>query len=96
MDFVLLKKPLGWLPIIASVGALTLPWLAFLVFGPDPSGDEGAAAHIWQLLMVLQVFLIIAFAIVYFPQKPKQALNVLLVQIAFVIAAAFPVFLLQL
>jgi len=96
VDFTLIKKPLASLPIVMSVGALTLPWIWLLVFGPDPSGDEGGAAHIWQLFMVGQVFVIAFFAVVYLPQKPKQALIILAAQIAAFLAAAAPVFLLEL
>ncbi|HSX57947.1 MAG TPA: hypothetical protein VLE47_01585 [Candidatus Saccharimonadales bacterium] len=95
MDFTLIKKPAGWIPIAISIGALTLPWLWVYFFGPEPTGDEGGAAHLWQLLMIAQVIAIAIFAIIYLPKKPKQAILVLLIQIAFLIAAAIPVFILE-
>jgi len=56
--------------------------------------DEGAAAHIWQLLMAGQVPVIGFFAFKWLPRAPKTALQVLAVQAGAAIAALAPVFLL--
>ena len=41
MTLPLLKRPSALLPIGLAGAALTLPWIALAVFGPDPAGDEG-------------------------------------------------------
>jgi hypothetical protein len=74
--------------------ALVLGYVA--LFGVVHEADEGAAAHIWQLLMVVQVPLMAFFAIKYVPQKPKQAVLVLALQIGAALAACAPVFFLKL
>jgi len=62
--------------------------------GTAPQADEGAAARLWQLLMVAQLPLIAYFGIRWVPSAPKQGLLVLCAQLAFALAAALPVFLL--
>ena len=90
----LLKRPSACLPVAMSLGALVTV-LAFLsAHGSAPQPDEGAAAHIWQLLMAGQVPIMLWFAAKWIPQSPKQALPILGLQIAAAIAAAFPVFML--
>ncbi len=64
------KTPAAWLPVVMSACALTLPYLWVLIFGADPAGDEGGAAHIWQILMVLQIAAVLFFAVRYLPEKP--------------------------
>ena len=61
------------------------------MFGVARRADEGAAAHIWQLLMAGQVPVIAFFAIKWLPTRRKQALLVLIVQFGAVVAAMFPV-----
>jgi len=80
MTLPLLKSPSALLPIGLAVAALTLPWIALAVFGPDPTGDEGAAAHLYQLLMVLQGPIILFFALKWLPREPREALTVLALQ----------------
>jgi hypothetical protein len=63
--------------------------------GAGPEADEGAAAHIWQLLMAAQVPIVLFFAVKWVPQSPRKALPVLALQIAAALAAAAPVFLLH-
>jgi hypothetical protein len=62
--------------------------------GPAPQADEGAAAHIWQLLMALQVPIVLYFAVKWLPQSPREALAILALQAAAGLAALAPVFLL--
>jgi hypothetical protein len=91
----LLKRPSAFLPVAMSLLALATV-LAFLVsHGPAPQADEGAAAHIWQLLMAAQVPVISYFAIRWVPQSPRQALPVLALQLGAALAALAPVFLLR-
>jgi len=94
MTLTLLKRPSALLPIGLAAAALTIPYLLVLMLGPDPTGDEGAGAHSWQLLMLLQVPAILFFLAKWAPQQPKQAAIVLALQVAAFLAAAAPVFLL--
>ena len=86
----------AFLPIVMSLLALALVLGHIALFGISHEADEGTAAHLWQLLMALQIPIIAFFAIKYLPQNPKQALLVLACQIAAALAACAPVFLLKL
>jgi hypothetical protein len=73
------------LPLAMGVAGLAL------IFGHVASGggreaDEGAAAHIWQLLMAAQVPLIAIFAITWLSRAPQTALLILALQVALVVA----------
>jgi hypothetical protein len=97
MDLTLLKKPSACLPIAMSVAALVLLAGALALYGvPRTGGDEGAAAHTWQLLMVFQLPLIGYFAWKWLRRAPRQAVLVLALQGAAAVAALAPVYLLHL
>ena len=92
-----LKQPSAWLPIALSVTVLALFLISFAMFGiPHRSKDEGTAAHLFQIWGVIEVLMVAFFAIKWLPQKPKQTLVVLTLQIAAVLAACSPVFLFNL
>jgi hypothetical protein len=74
--------------------ALLLVLARVATVGVEPQADEGAAAHIWQLLMVAQLPLIAYFGIRWVPPAPRQGLIVLVTQLGFVLVGAMPVFLL--
>lgn len=76
----LLKQPSAWIPIAMSLAALTLLLGYVAIFGIVHSEDEGAPAHIFQLIMVAQLPIIAYFAIKWLPMKPKQSLIVLALQ----------------
>jgi len=96
MTLPLLKRPSALLPIGLAVAALTLPFAALAVFGPDPTGDEGAAAHLWQLFMLAQIPSMIFFLAKWAIREPKQTAIVFALQVTAFLAAASPVFLLGL
>jgi hypothetical protein len=85
------KVPSAWLPIAMSMAALALVAGQLLIAGIPRDADEGAAAHLWQLLMAGQIPLIAWFAFRWLPKGPRQAIPVLAVQLAAVVAAAAPV-----
>lgn len=91
----LLKHPAAYLPIAMSLGALGAIGAHLILHGAAPQSDEGAAAHIWQLLMALQVPVVLYFAIKWLPRSPREALTVLALQAAAGLAAAAPVLLLH-
>jgi hypothetical protein len=76
-----------------SFTALLLVLVHVATVGVAPQADEGAEAHLWQLLMVAQLPLIAYFGIRWVPSAPEQALVVLLTQLAFALMAATPVLL---
>jgi cytochrome bd-type quinol oxidase subunit 2 len=90
----MLKRPSAFLPLAMSAAALAVV-LAFLaVHGVVRQPDEGAAAHLWQLLMVAQLPIIAFFALTWLPRAPRQAGAVLVLQALAICASAAPVFLL--
>jgi len=91
----IIKRPSAFLPIAMSLGALLTILIYLLLHGLAPQPDEGAAAHIWQLLMLCQLPIIAFFAIKWIPRFPKQGLAVLGFQFAAAIAAMAPVYLLH-
>jgi hypothetical protein len=92
----LLKRPSAFLPIAMSLLALGVVGGYLARLGVLRQPDEGAAAHLWQLLMAAQVPIIAFFAIKWLPQTPKLAVAVLAIQVAAALAALAPVFLLEL
>jgi len=61
------------------------------IIKPDPTGDEGTAAHLFQIWLVIEVFLIAFFAITWLPRNPKDASLVLFLQVSSVFMGCFPV-----
>ena len=58
--------------------------------------DEGATAHIWQLLMAGQLPFVAYFVVRWLPRVPRQAGCVLALQIGAALAALAPVYFLGL
>jgi hypothetical protein len=92
----LVKQPSAYLPLTMSFLALSVVLFTLAIFGVPHDRDEGAAAHIWQLLMAGQVPLLLFFAAKWLPRSPRETLYVIALQAAAVIAAMAPVFLLHL
>ena len=92
MTTPLLKKPSAFLPVLMSLLALSLVLGHIALVGTARQEDEGTAAHLWQLLMVLQLPIIAFFALRWLPERPKQALLILTLQFVAAVAAAAPVF----
>ena len=93
---MMLRKPSGFLPTAMSFTALAVVLAYLALFGAHHQADEGAAAHVWQLLMAGQVPIIGFFMIRWLPHAPGGALLVLSVQVAAALAAMAPVWLLHL
>jgi hypothetical protein len=92
----LIKRPSAFLPVAMSFAALAMVLGHILMFGAAREADEGAAAHTFQLLMAAELPIVAFFAIKWLPRFPKQALQVVAVQVAAAIAALAPVFFLGL
>lgn len=83
----LLKQPSGFLPIAMSLTAIAEIFIYLAFFGITKQEDEGAAARIFQLLILLQAPVILYFMAKWLPQFPQQAIPVLLLQIAAAVSA---------
>jgi hypothetical protein len=92
----LTKQPSAFVPMAMSLIALTVVLVHIAMFGTAREADEGAAAHIWQLLMAGQAPVLAFFAVKWLPRIPKQTLCVLALQAGAVLAAMAPVFFLHL
>ena len=91
----MIKRPSAFLPLLLSSAAVGTVLVHIARFGVAPQADEGAAAHIWQLLMAAQVPIIAFFTIRWLPASPRQGLYVVALQLVGVITAMAPVFLLH-
>jgi hypothetical protein len=91
-----LRQPSAFVPLAMSLAALALVIGHIAISGVAREADEGTSAHLWQLLMAGQIPIIALFAIKWLPRRPREALLVLAMQAAAGVAAAAPVFLLQL
>ena len=87
MNVSLMKQPSAYLPISMSLTALALVLGHAAIYGIVHEADEGATAHLFQILMVAQVPLIGYFTLKWLPQVPGQALRVLALQAAAALAA---------
>ena len=98
----IVRKPSAFLPLAMSLTAVALLGGAYLFAlasgqaGLERQQDEGAIAHLWQLLMGGQLPVLIFFAIKWLPRAPRQTLYVLALQAGAAVAAMAPVYLLNL
>lgn len=87
----------GWVPVAMSAAAIALLVLALTTgWGKGPPGDEGAAAHLWQLLVGLQVPLILVFLATANWRRPLGIFAILGLQVLGLLVAMAPVALLRL
>ncbi len=91
------SQPSAFVPMAMSIAAFVVVLSAVAGIGaPPPHADEGAAAHIWQLLMLCQVPEIVWFACKWLRRAPRQTVWVLGIQLALALGAMLPVYLLRL
>ena len=87
-----MKDPGAFLPVAMSIAALSVVLGHTAIYGIVHEADEGAAAHIFQLLMVAQIPVVAYFAIKWLPRAPRQTIGVLALQAGAGIAAFAAVF----
>ena len=92
VNISMFRQASAWLPLAMSLAALTLVIAHAIVFGIIHEGDEGAAAHVFQILMAGQLPVVAYFAITRLPGQPGQALMVLAMQAGTWLAAWASVF----
>jgi hypothetical protein len=87
------RQPSALIPIAMSLIALGLVVGPIPIYGPPVrEADEGAIAHLWQILMAGQLPVLAFFAIKWLPRALKPALGVLALQAGAVLAAMAPVY----
>ena len=95
--FALLKLPSAWIPLALSFACL-LMFVGFLVFvgkPATPAQDEGVPAHLFQLLMGVQIPIVSYFMLRWLPRDPARGMVVLALVLIGWIAACLPVYLLE-
>lgn len=78
----LFKQPSAWIPLAMSFAALVMILVYVTMFGIVQNEDEGAPAHIFQLIMAAQLPIAGYFALKWLPRRPAQTLLVLALQAA--------------
>jgi hypothetical protein len=79
----LLRRPSAFLPLGMSLAALALVVWFVASFGVVRGAhDEGAAARIFQILMVAQIPIVGYFALTWLPRAPRPAAVILALQVA--------------
>jgi hypothetical protein len=86
----LFRIPSAVIPIFMSGVALATV-LIHLLMSSAPETDEGAAAHVFQLLIAGQAPIVAFFAMKWLPREPSQALYVMAVHAAAALVALAPV-----
>ena len=97
----MLHRPSAYLPLAMSLSALAMV-LVSLAIGIAQGGkvardpDEGSIAHIWQLLMTVQMPIVLFFAVKWLRRAPGQTLRVLGLQAGAWLASCAPIYFLHL
>jgi len=84
----LIKKPSAWIPIVIPLIFFAYLVIFISIFGIVREEDEGIGAHLFQLWLLLEPFLVGFFAVKWLSRAPRQALLILALQIA---AALLPI-----
>jgi hypothetical protein len=90
------RQPSALVPLMMALTALAVVMIHIAVYGAAREADEGPTAHIFQPLMVAQLPALLAFGIRWLPKAPKQAMAVLALLVAAILAAMAPVFIFHL
>jgi len=84
-------RPSALVPLAMSLTALLIVAGHVMFFGAARQTDEGAAAHLFQLLIAGQLPFVAFFAFKWLRRTPKDALVVLASQALAVVLACAPV-----
>lgn len=87
-----LKHWSAWLPIAIPVFLLFLALRYVAVHGAVSETDEGTEAHLFQLLMPVQLFAMAYFALTWLPRASRWTLVVLALQVTAAIAVLATVY----
>jgi hypothetical protein len=90
---VVTRQPSALIPLALSGTALVMVLGAVAMnHGPIHETDEGAVAHLWQIMMALQLPTLLFFAIRWLRRAPKPTLKVMALQAGVVVANLAAVF----
>ena len=92
MNEPMLKQPTVFLPLVMSLVSLIMILVHYSIFGIVDETDEGTAAHIFQLLIILQVPFIGFLAFRWLPIAPRQTFIFIVLQVSAVLTAIVAVF----
>lgn len=81
----------GWTPAIMSAAAFALIVVVLTTGWERDLKDEGAAAHVWQLLVLLQAPLILAFLATSNWDRKRRVFGIVALQVAGLALALAPV-----
>ena len=84
----LMRQPTGYVPMAMSLAAFAMIVWFVAVHGVVHQADEGAQAHLWQLLVAGQVPICAYFACRWLPSAGRPAVVVLALQVAAVLLLA--------
>lgn len=93
---ILLVRPSAFVPVAMSLAASVLVLVYVASFGVAHAADEGAVAHLWQLLVAGQVPVVAFFLFKWLPRAPQSVFPVLVIQALALFTAIAPVYLLHL
>jgi hypothetical protein len=87
----LFRIPSAVIPLVMSGVALATVVTHELFSSSAPTSDEGAAAHVFQLMFAGQAPVVAFFAMKWLPREPSWALFVMALQAAAALVALTPV-----
>jgi hypothetical protein len=87
----LARRPSGFVPLLMSMTALAIVLWTLATAGPVRQADEGAAAHLFQLLIVGEVPLLAFFLWRWLRQDARAALTLLAIHAGAIGLAFLPV-----
>jgi hypothetical protein len=76
----------AWLPLAIPLFLLLLGLRHVVLYGPVGEADEGTEAHLFQLLMPIQLFAIAYFAFTWLPRARQVAMVMLALHVATTVA----------
>ncbi len=86
------RQPSAWIPLTMSMAALSMVLGHVAVYGVVHEADEGAIAHLWQVLMAVQMPVLLYFAVKWLRRAPQATLKVIGLQAGAVAANLAAVF----
>jgi hypothetical protein len=98
----LLRRPSAFLPVAMSLISLAMVLITLAIGLAHTGGviirdpDEGATAHLFQLLMTVQMPIALFFAVKWLRRSPAPSLGVLALQAGAWLAACAPIYFLHL
>ncbi len=94
--YSLIKRPSAWIPVLIPLVFFIYIIISITFFALVRENDEGTLAHLFQLWLVLEPFLLGFFTFKWFSKLRKQTLVILMIQIVVAFLPIYMVFSLKL